>query len=311
MNRRLFLCSAASGLLALSGRSPAGQAPSIALILKSMKNEFFVLMAEGARRHHARRTADYTLTVDGVQEETDTRGQEVLIHKALTRRADVLIIVPADSTTMVPPLLKAMAAGVLVINMDNKLDDRTLAGAGVNIPFVGPSNFMGARSVAEYVARQLKPGSKAGLIEGAPGSINAKARSDGFREALRAADIAVAGMRWGYWDTLRGKQAALELIDAAPGLAALLCGNDNMAIGAAQAVQSRNLTGKILIGGYDNIPAIRPLLASRKVIATADQHPELQAAYAIDLALNAVRQRLLQPDMPSIVQTPVQLVTKA
>ncbi len=310
MQRRHFLGAAACGLLALPLRLSAARQPSITMILKSMKNEFFQLMAEGARQHHAAHAQEYTLNVDGVTEETDVRGQEVLLRKMLAHRSDVLIIVPADSTSMVAPLLKVMAAGTLTINMDNKLDDRALVSAGVNIPFVGPSNVAGARSVGDYIVRQLKPGSKVGLIEGAQGSINAKARSDGYREAIRNSGMQLAGLRWGYWDSARGKQAALELLDSTPDLAALLCGNDNMAIGAAQALEARGLTGKVLIGGYDNIPAIRPLIASHKVSATADQHPGLQAAYAIDLALSSLRQGIKQGDMPSIVQTPVQLVTK-
>ncbi|MFR9705047.1 substrate-binding domain-containing protein, partial [Aeromonas sanarellii] len=88
--------------------------------------------------------------------------------------------------------------------MDNKLDDRALVLEGVNIPFVGPSNFAGARSVGEQVAKALPPGSKVGLIEGPPGAINSRARSDGFRAALRAAGMLVAGIRSGYWDTEQG-----------------------------------------------------------------------------------------------------------
>ena len=311
MNRRHFsLLALTTPLIAAAPFTWGARKPAVALVLKSMRNQFFLLMADGARHHQAERQADYTLTVEGVQEETDVKGQEAIIRRLTARGLDALVIVPADSVAMLPILLKTMKAGVLVINLDNKLDDRALATAGVNIPFVGPSNFNGARSVGAYIARSLTPGSKVGLVEGPPGSINAKARSDGFRAAMADAGMSVAGIRSGYWEVGRGQTAAAELLQATPGLRALLCGNDNMAIGAAQAVAEAGLKKQVLIGGYDHIPAIQPLIGDGRVAATADQFPAKQAEYALDLALKALRTGTRQSDLPTIVQTPVQLVTR-
>lgn len=313
MNRRLF----AQGLLALTlaalGRSvlaASGKTPRIALVLKSMRNEFFQQMEAGARGHHRARAANYELFVEGVQEETDVKGQEAIIRRLLAQRLDALLLVPADSAAMLPMVLKAMEEGALVINVDNKLDDRALAQAAVNVPFVGPSNYSGARSVGDYVAKLLPAGSKVGLVEGPPTSINAKARSDGFREALRQAGMEVAGIRSGYWEVERGKLAAEALLKLVPELRALLCGNDNMAIGASQAVEAAGRRGQVLIGGYDHIPAIRPLIADGRVAATADQYPGKQAEYGLDLALRALKAGMKQAELPSIVQTPVQLITR-
>ncbi|WP_137936136.1 substrate-binding domain-containing protein [Chitinivorax sp. B] len=311
MNRRQFN-QWASLLLAQLLASPGHAAgkPVIGMLLKSMRNEFFKLMADAAQKYYRAKASEFELLLDGVQEETDVKGQEDIIKRWAGRQLDALIVVPADSVTLLPTLLKAIERGCLVINMDNKLDDRALAAAGVNIPFVGPSNFAGAKSVGEYVARQLPAGSFVGLIEGPPNSINAKARSDGFRAALRAANMNVAGIRSGFWEVEKGKAAALELLKAFPDIKALLCGNDNMAIGAAAAVNSRSATVSVLVAGYDHIPAIRPLIAEGKVAATADQHPETQVEFAIDLATNAVKKRMMQSELPTIVQTPVQLITQ-
>ncbi|HEY9104251.1 sugar ABC transporter substrate-binding protein [Chitinimonas sp.] len=309
MNRRRFLESALAGAVCLSPAWATGKKPVIALLLKSMRNEFFRVMADGARAHQARRKDDYELILQGVQEETDVKGQQALIEQLLAKRVDAIVIVPADSVTMLPILLKAISAGVLVINLDNKLDDRALASAQVNIPFVGPSNFNGARGVGDYMARLLPAGSKVGLIEGPPGSINAKARSDGYRDAMRRAGMEIAGIRSGYWEIERGEAAATELLEAEPTLKALLCGNDNMAIGAARAVEAKGRRGQVLIAGYDHIPAIKPLIAVGSVTATADQYPARQAEYALDLAIKALAAHTPQAELPGIVQTPVQLVT--
>ncbi|MFQ2906054.1 sugar ABC transporter substrate-binding protein [Aeromonas allosaccharophila] len=294
--------------VALFAVSEVSAKPTIGMVLKSVRNEFFIEMAKGAQRYAKAHPDTLTLQLEGIQQEVDVSGQEAIIRTMIAQKVDALIVVPTDSVAMLPVLMEAIRAGILVINMDNKLDDRALVLEGVNIPFVGPSNFVGARSVGEYVAKALPAGSKVGLIEGPPGAINSRARSDGFRAALRAADMIVAGVRSGYWDVAQGKSATIDLLKATPDVKALLCGNDNMAIGAAQALAELGLKGKVLLGGYDNIPGIHSYLSDGSVAATADQYPGKQAQYALDLALKALAQNTPQADLPGIVQTPVELV---
>ena len=294
--------------VALFAVSEVSAKPTIGMVLKSVRNEFFIEMAKGAQRYAKAHPDTLTLQLEGIQQEVDVSGQEAIIRTMIAQKVDALIVEPTDSVAMLPVLMEAIRAGILVINMDNKLDDRALVLEGVNIPFVGPSNFVGARSVGEYVAKALPAGSKVGLIEGPPGAINSRARSDGFRAALRAADMVVAGVRSGYWDVAQGKSATIDLPKATPDVKALLCGNDNMAIGAAQALAELGLKGKVLLGGYDNIPGIHSYLSDGSVAATADQYPGKQAQYALDLALKALAQNTPQADLPGIVQTPVELV---
>ncbi|WP_429087532.1 sugar ABC transporter substrate-binding protein [Aeromonas allosaccharophila] len=294
--------------VALFAVSEVSAKPTIGMVLKSVRNEFFIEMAKGAQLYAKAHPDALILQLEGIQQEVDVSGQEAIIRTMIAQKVDALIVVPTDSVAMLPVLMEAIRAGILVINMDNKLDDRALVLEGVNIPFVGPSNFVGARSVGEYVAKALPAGSKVGLIEGPPGAINSRARSDGFRAALRAADMVVAGVRSGYWDVAQGKSATIDLLKATPDVKALLCGNDNMAIGAAQALAELGLKGKVLLGGYDNIPGIHSYLSDGSVAATADQYPGKQAQYALDLALKALAQNTPQADLPGIVQTPVELV---
>lgn len=295
--------------VALFAANEVSAKPTVGMVLKSVRNEFFIEMTKGAEAYAATHPDALTLQLEGIQQEVDVTGQEAIIRRMIAQQVDALIVTPTDSVAMLPVLMEAIRAGILVINMDNKLDDRALVLEGVNIPFVGPSNFAGARSVGEYVARKLPTGSKVGLIEGLSGAINSRARSDGFRAALRSADMVFAGVRSGSWEIAEGKLATLDLLKAAPDVQALLCGNDNMAIGAVQALAELGLTGKVLIGGYDNIPGIRPYLQSGQVVATAEQYPGKQAQYALDLALKALAQKTPQADLPGMVQTPVELIT--
>jgi ribose transport system substrate-binding protein len=89
-------------------------------------------------------------------------------------------------------------------------------------------------------------------------------------------------------------------------LKGILCANDNMALGAVAAVAAAGKTGQVLIVGFDNIGAVKPMLADGRVIATADQHADQLAVFGIEAAL-----KILNGAAPPADQTTaVDLVTK-
>ena len=91
---------------------------------------------------------------------------------------------------------------------------------------------------------------------------------------------------------------------------ALLAGNDSMALGAVAAVKAAGKTGKVQVVGYDNIGAIKPMLADGRVLATADQFAAKQAVFGIELAQKALAAKTPQAQLPAAVKTDVVLVTK-
>ncbi len=100
------------------------------------------------------------------------------------------------------------------------------------------------------------------------------------------------------------------MLNEYPNLKAQLCGNDNMAVGAVSAVRAAGRAGKVAVVGYDNIAAIKPMLADGRVLATADQFAAKQAVFGIDTGLKALHDHKKQSDLSDIVETPVELVTK-
>ena len=87
----------------------------------------------------------------------------------------------------------------------------------------------------------------------------------------------------------KGNKVASAMLREYPDLKALLCGNDNMALGAVAAVKTAGKTGKVLVVGYDNINAVKPLLKEGKLLATADQYAAKQAVFGIETALKALK----------------------
>ena len=280
--------------------------PKVALVMKSLANEFFQTMAEGAKKHQAAHAADYDLVVNGIKNETDLAEQVGLVEQMVAQGVQAIVIAPADSKALVTVLKRAKDAGVLVINIDNKLDADTLKLAGLQIPFVGPDNRAGAKAVGEVLAKKLKAGDEVAIIEGVTTAFNGQQRKAGFEDAMNAAGMKIVSTQSGQWEMEKANGVAAGILAANPNVKALLCANDNMALGAAAAVQAAGKAGQIQIVGFDNIAALKPLLADGRVLATADQHGDQLAVFGIEAALKILKDKTTPADQ----QTPVDVMTK-
>ncbi len=279
--------------------------PVVALIMKSLANEFFVTMADGARGHHAENADRYELIVNGIKNEIDLAQQVALIDQMIASGVDAIVVAPADSKAVVPAVARAVQSGIVVVNIDNRLDDAVLAEYELEIPFVGPDNFTGAESVGQYLARQLDAGQSVGILEGVPTAYNSQQRTAGFRKAMEDAGMNIVAQQSAQWDQTTAITVTSGMLVQHPDLDAILAANDNMALGAVAAITQAGKSGEITVVGFDNISAIRQLIRDGSVLATADQHADLLAVYGIDYALAA-----LESDTPlEDRSTPVDLVT--
>ena len=295
---------------ALAGFVPAASAksPKVALVMKSLANEFFLTMENGAKEHQRLHAADYELITNGIKDEIDTVAQIKIVDQMILAEVDAIVIAPADSKALVRVVQKAIEAGILVVNIDNRFDPAVLKAKNLNVPFVGPDNRKGAKLVGDFLAKALKPGDEVAIVEGIPTTTNSQQRTQGFQDAMTAAGIKVVGVQSGQWEIEKGNAVSAALLNAHPELKALLCDNDGMALGAVSAVRAAGRTGKTLVVGYDNINAIAPMLKDGRVLATADQHAAQQAVFGIELALKALAAKTPQAKLGEVVETPVDLV---
>jgi ribose transport system substrate-binding protein len=275
--------------------------------MKSLANEFFVTMAEGAKTHQAANATTYALIVNGIKNESDLAQQVALVEQMVAQGVDAIVIAPADSRALVPALAKAQRQGIVVVNIDNKLDAETLKQAGIAIPFVGPDNRAGARSVGAALAGRLQRGDKVAILEGIPTAFNAQQRRLGFEDAMRDAGMTVVSVQSAHWEQDEANTISAAMLREHPDLRAILASNDNMALGAAAAVRQAGKTGKVDVVGFDNIAAVQQLVKDGRVLATADQHADRLAVYGIEYALRILRGETKPQDM----QTPVDLITAA
>ena len=84
--------------------------PRIALIMKSLANEFFVTMADGARKHQSEHGGDYELIVNGIKDESDLAQQVALVEQMVASGVNAIVVAPADSRALVPSQRNAQQA---------------------------------------------------------------------------------------------------------------------------------------------------------------------------------------------------------
>ncbi|WP_217475626.1 sugar ABC transporter substrate-binding protein [Stutzerimonas stutzeri] len=309
------LCAAiaigATALLSLSNAQAAeGEPPQVALVMKSLANEFFRTMEDGAKAYQKEHPDQFTLIANGIKDETDTSAQIRIVEQMIVADVDALVIAPADSKALVAVIKKASDAGIKVVNIDNRLDPEVLKSKGLDVPFVGPDNRKGARLVGEYLAKnKLKAGDEVGIIEGVSTTTNAQQRTAGFKDAMEAAGMKIVGVQSGNWEIDRGNAVASAMLNEHPNLKALLAGNDSMALGAVSAVRAAGKQGQVQVVGYDNINAIKPMLKDGRVLATADQFAAQQAVFGIEAALKLVKGEATDAK-DGVIETPVELVTQ-
>ena len=304
------MLAAASAALPISSAFADTEKPKVALVMKSLANEFFLTMEDGAKAYQKDHSADFDLISNGIKDETDTAGQTRIVEQMILAKVNALVIAPADSKAMVPVIKKAIDAGITVINIDNQLDPAVVKSKNITVPFVGPDNRKGARLVGEYLAKQLKAGDEVGIIEGVSTTTNAQQRTAGFKDAMEAAQIKVVSLQSGDWEIDKGNKVAASILSEYPQVKALLAGNDSMAVGAVSAVRAAGKAGKVQVVGYDNINAIKPMLKDGRVLATADQFAAKQAVFGIETALKIIKGEKVDSGTNGMIETPVELVTK-
>ena len=296
--------AAATGLALLGGTALADDKPVVGLIMKSLANEFFQNMMVGAEEHQKRR-GDYELKAVGMQNETDFESQINAVENFITQGVDAIVVAPADSRAMVRPLKKAMEAGIVVVNFDVALDEEAKKQQGVELAFVGPDNRGGAKLAGDALGKKLGEGAKVVIIEGNPGADNATQRRLGFEDSVTEYKLDLLDSRTAHWETEEANQVFATMLTAHPDVQGVMAANDSMAIGVVKALESAGRTD-IEVIGFDNIPAVGPMIEDGRMLATVDQFGTDMAANAIDMALDVVS---TGEQLQGWVKTPIELVT--
>ena len=275
----------------------------IALVMKALSNPFFHAMEVGAREEAEKLGVE--LFVQGTNKETDVTQQINIIDNFITRQVDALVVAPASSTGLVPALYRAQMQGIYIVNIDNPLDEKIRKQIGLNCPFVGSDNALGAALAAHDLVAAMGGVGEVAILEGIPGVINAELRKQGALRVLNAEkQIKIAAMQTAEWETENAYNVFTNMLTAHPNIKGLFASNDSMALGAVRAIDAAGKSGQVVIVSYDNIIAAQEAILEGKIHSTIEQHPELMGAYGV----RAAKDHLDGKTVPDYIPTPLEVI---
>lgn len=304
----LFACGAGGGSDSKTAkRDPNDHRPTVGVLLKSANNDFGKMIINGAKKYATEHKKDLRVVIKSLESEKDVQKQIDLIHDLISEQVDMMVISPADSIALVGPIKRAMDAGIKVVVFDVRLDEETLKNAGIHhYTFVGPDNRLGAREVANHLAKSLDHRIRVAILEGIPDAYNSKERVAGFTDVINKYGLVLVDTQSAHWESAEASMITLKILEKHPDLAAIMAANDEMAVGAYEAVKRMNLLDKIKIIGFDNTPKVRKIMQeSNAIVATEDFFGADLIGHAIDEAWDVYQQKPVRPWR----KTPVKLVT--
>jgi ribose transport system substrate-binding protein len=295
------------GAIALAWGVPVFSAdkPKVGLVMKSLSNEFFRQMKAGADAYAAKNADKFAFKAVGMKDERDFAAQVDAVENFVTQRYDIIVIAPADSKAMVTPLAKAQKAGIRVINIDVPLDSAAKSAAGVDLAFFGPDNRAGAKLAGDALVGAVGTGGKVVVLEGNPEADNAKERKLGFLDSVKDGKLQLLDSKTAHWETEEANTLMTNFLTRYHDIQGVMAANDSMALGVVKALDAAGKTGMIKVVGFDNIPAVQPLIKSGKMLATVDQFGAQMAVIGIEYGLREVKGEKFS----GWVKTPVKLIT--
>lgn len=308
--RRLLVAGAAGSLVLVSGIAPVfaqAKKPKVGLVMKSLANEFFKQMQAGAEKYAEENKDKFDFKAVGMKDERDFAAQVDAVENFVTQKYDIIVVAPADSKAMVTPLAKAVKAGVAVINIDVELDQEAKKKAGIDLAFFGPDNRGGAKLAGDALAKDLGEGGKVVILEGNPEADNAQQRKKGFDDAVAAGKLQLLDSKTAHWETEEANTLMTNFLTKYNDIQGVMAANDSMALGVVKALDSAGLSGKIKVVGFDNIPAVQPLIKAGKMLATVEQYGAQMAAMGIDYGLR----QMAGETFTGWVKTDIKLITAA
>jgi ribose transport system substrate-binding protein len=310
MNKRfayILLGCALLAALSCNRGNPADSAkPTIALVLKTLNNPFFIDMQKGAQE--AAQKLGVNLQVQAAEREVDVEKQMQIIENLIQSKVAALCITPSGSKEVVPAIVKANQVGIPVIIVDTRVHAETLQAAnGKTAGFIGSDNLEGGRVAGEFIAKQLGGKGKVAILEGIPGHETGDSRLKGFREIVaKNPGMEILSSQTANWERDQGYNVFQNMLQAHPEIQALFACSDLMALGAVEAIAAAGKTGKIIVVGFDAFSEAREAVTKGTMQATVAQSPAEMGRTAVENAWKVLKGEAIKDD----ISLGVTLITK-
>jgi len=268
-----------------------GGGARIGLSVSTLNNPFFVTLRDGAQS--AADEAGAELIVSDAQ--NDTAQQQDDIQNFVTQQVNAILVNPVDSDAVVPAIEAANQANIPVIALDRGASGGELATT------IASDNVQGGNLAGEELIRLVGSGSVAQL-EGTPGADPARDRGQGFQDAIDAQSaVEVVASQSANFDRAEGLNVAENILQANPDIAGIFAQNDEMALGAVQALGD-SAGSDVKVVGFDATEDGLSAIQDGTMNATVAQQPAEIGSLGVENAISVINGESVEENIPVEVQ---------
>ena len=292
MKKLATLISAA--LLSTTVSVSAQAQDTMAIVLSTLNNPFFVTMKDGAEAKAEE--LGYKLIV--LDSQNDPSKELSNIEDLTIRGVKAILINPTDSDAVSNAIRMANRSSIPVLTLDRG------SSRGDVVSHIASDNVIGGEMAGHFIMEKVGEKAKVIQLEGIAGTSAARERGEGFMNAVNGSGLELLASQPADFDRTKGLNVMENLLAANPDVEAVFAQNDEMALGALRAVQA---SGKdVMIVGFDGtddgIAAVnRGLLG-----ATVAQQPDLIGSLGIEMADKVLKGEKVDEYVP----VPLKIVAK-
>ncbi|AHK05058.1 sugar ABC transporter substrate-binding protein (plasmid) [Agrobacterium tumefaciens] len=236
--------------------------------------DVFVMARKNAFVEAAKSDAD--IEVNFSDANNDASKQLDQIDNFIAQKVNAIVVVPVDYQGIVPGVEKANAAGIPVIALG-------IQSAGGKYTFVGSKNIDAGRLQGEFMKANLPKDAKILYLEGTPGLSHTQERKKGFEEALGRSDVTTLASLSANYDRAEGMKVTEDWIQSFPKFDGIIAANDQMALGALEALKGANRLKGVFISGVDGVPDALTAIKAGEMSQTIFQDAAGQAKAAFEV----------------------------
>ncbi|AGK52418.1 ribose ABC transporter substrate-binding protein RbsB [Bacillus sp. 1NLA3E] len=247
----------------------------IGLSISTLNNPFFVSLKEGAEAEAKAKGADIIV----VDAQNDSAKQVSDIEDLIQKGIDVLLVNPTDSAAVTAAIESANSANIPVITVDRSAE------GGEVVAHIASDNVAGGKMAGDFILEKLEKKGKVVELEGIAGSSAARERGEGFHKSIDpVSDIKVVAKQAADFDRAKGLSVMENILQANKDIKAVFAHNDEMALGAVEALEAAGLKDVIVVGFDANEDAVKAVEAGT-MAATVAQKPTIIGQQGVTTAI--------------------------
>lgn len=299
----LAALAVAVALFSNSSLARAAQA-RVAIVTRDFNNPYWAALRDGALDEGKKLGID--VNVQAGSSETDAVGENAKISTLATQNYTCFGVVPVNATNIITPLIPVSRKGTPIINLDTALDASAVKAANLKITaFIGSDNYHAGEIAANYMLGKLHDKGDVVILEGIPGEKNGIKREGAFRK-VTAGKLTVVQAESADYERDRALTETEAILKVHPEITGIFAANDEMGLGAAQAVANTGKTNQITIVSIDGVREALEAVQSGKLSASISQYPYVEG----EMAVQSCRALANGKSVPPSVVSPIELITK-